>query len=466
MHALLTLAALAHADPASADIELVNPTFAAGSVPGAESGRVGRAGNVRVGTLLQYVAAPLVYEEGGEVVGAVIGNRTTLNLGVSWDVHRRFSVRGSIPVALQWGGADIPTAANGFGTGDLGVGARVALLDDKRFGLAARLDARFPTGTPAAWLGEEGPRGTLGVDFSAAAGPVDFLLGAGGLLRSRVTTSDDFTLGSELTGDAAVRVRVIPRRLALNVAAVTRLGLSATGEAEIPAEALLGAQWTPNKTLQFDLGFGHGLTPGYGSSQFRAMAGVTYVHSRQRDAVPTPTVAAATPPPEDKNFEEFLEDVEEPPPPPPPPEPERWAEGELARVENDQIAIRQPIQFGKSTDEILAESRPLVDAIAQRLKENPQILEVVIEGHSSEEGDFAVNYELSMRRATAVLVALVNAGVDAQRLSIRGLGEVKPSATDAASNRRVMLLIVRRVNAGEVKAATTPVPVPWTGEKR
>ena len=107
-----------------------------------------------------------------------------------------------------------------------------------------------------------------------------------------------------------------------------------------------------------------------------------------------------------------------------------------------------------------------MDAIAQRLKENPQILEVVIEGHSSEEGDFAVNYELSMRRATAVLVALVNAGVDAQRLSIRGLGEVKPSATDAASNRRVMLLIVRRVNAGEVKAATTPVPVPWTGEKR
>lgn len=466
MLALLIMPDVARAEPASADIELVNPTFAAGSVPGAESGRVGRAGGVRVGSLVQYTHAPLVYREGGEEVGAAVGSRGTLQLGVSWDVSRRFSVRGMLPMAVQSGTADVPTAANGFGTGDLGVGARVALLDHKQLGLAARLDVRFPTGTPAAWLGEEGARGVLGADFSAAAGPVDVLVGAGGVLRAPVATSDDFTLGSELAGNAAVRFRVVPKRLSLHVAAVTRVGLTATGAAEVPVEGLLGAQWTPDKTLQLDLGVGHGLSTGYGSSRFRAMAGVTYVYNKPRAAVaPTPLVAAVAPP-TDEGFDEFLEDVEEPPEPPPPPEPERWAEGELARVENDQIAIRKPIQFGKSTDEILPESRPLVEAIAQQLKAHPELLEIVIEGHSSEEGDFAVNYALSMQRATAVFMALVDAGVDPQRLSIRGLGEVKPDAGTAAANRRVVLLIVRKAAPGDVKAVYTPVPVPWTGEKR
>ncbi len=458
------MATLVHAEPYSADIELVNPTFAAGSVPGAESGRIGRAGSVRVGTLFQYSLAPLVYREGGEETGTAVGNRGTLQLGLSWDVTRRIALRGMLPVAAQWGSDSVSSAANGFGTGDIGAGARVALLDHKKLGLAARVDLRFPTGTSNAWLGESGARGVLGADFSAAAGPVDVMVGAGGVIRAPVETPDDFTLGSEIAGNAAVRVRVVPKRLALHLTAVTRVGLSATGPAEVPAEAMLGAQWTPSKTLQFDLGVGHGVSPGYGSSRFRALAGLTYVYNRPRPTVaPVVTGAVAAPPERAEEFDEFLDAVDEPPPPP---EPEKWAVGELARVENDQITIREPIRFDKSNDEILPESQPLLDAIAQRLKENPQILEVVIEGHSSEEGDFAVNYALSIQRATSVLVALVEAGVDAQRLSLRGLGEVKPAGADAAENRRVVFHIVRRAVAGETKAATTPVPVPWTGASR
>ncbi|MDP2309501.1 MAG: OmpA family protein [Pseudomonadota bacterium] len=464
MPALLLIAALAHAEPSSADIELVTPSFAAGSVPGAESGRLGRAGSVRVGSLVQYALAPLVYREGGEEVGAAVAHRASLQLGVSWDVTRRFALRGLLPVAVQAGSDDVAAAASGFGAGDLGVGARVALLDHERFGLAARADVRFPTGTPNAWLGEANPRGILGVDFSASAGPVGVMVGAGGVIRAPVATPDDFTLGSEIAGDAAVRLRVVPKRLAVHVAAVARVGLSAAGAAEVPAEVLLGAQWTPSKTVQLDLGVGHGLSTGYGSSRFRALAGFTFVYSRPRPTeVAAVTVGAAAAPPEEEDFDQFLDAVDEPPPPP---EPEKWAAGELARVENDQITIREPIRFGQANDEILPESRPLLEAIALRLKENPGILEVVIEGHSSEEGDFAVNYALSMKRATSVLVALVEAGVDAQRLAIRGLGEVKPAGADAAENRRVVFHIVRRAAAGETKSATTPVPVPWTGASR
>jgi OOP family OmpA-OmpF porin len=97
-------------------------------------------------------------------------------------------------------------------------------------------------------------------------------------------------------------------------------------------------------------------------------------------------------------------------------------------------------------------------------------LQVVIEGHSSEEGDFAFNYELSMIRATAVCKALVEAGVDAQRLSIRGLGEVVPVSGDAAAsgdaaiNRRVVFHIVERAQGVPTGVPTTPVP--WTGAQR
>ena len=143
-----SIVAAAHAAPSSADIELVTPTFAAGSVPGAESARVGRAGTIRVGTLVQYAAAPLVYSEGGEVVGAAIAGRTTLQLGMSWDLSRRFALRAGVPLAVQWGDDDVDAAASGVGTGDLSVGARFVALDRKKVGLAPRLDVRFPTGTP------------------------------------------------------------------------------------------------------------------------------------------------------------------------------------------------------------------------------------------------------------------------------------------------------------------------------
>jgi outer membrane protein OmpA-like peptidoglycan-associated protein len=467
MIGVVLLAAVALADPYSADIELINPTFTTGSVPGVDAAWATRAGTVRVGTLLQYTRDPLVYREGGEEVGAAVGNRSMLDLGVAWDVTRRFGVRLSVPVAAQWGSDDISAAAaSGIGAGDLGAGARLALLGGKTLGVALRAGVRFPTGTPSAWLGEDGFRGDGGVDFSARAGRVDVLAGASIAGRAPVATQDDFTLGSEVAGQAAVRVHVLPKRLSLHLAAVGRLGLSAdAGPGALPAEAMLGAQWTPVPTLQVDLGVGHGLTEGYGSSRFRAMAGLTYVRPRPRVAT---TIAANAPVSVTEPGPDPLDDLadaEEPEPPPPAPAPvDKWDDGELARVEQSQIVIREPVQFDKSTADILAGSKPLLAAIAQRLVEHPEILEVVIEGHSSEEGDFAFNYELSVTRATAVMKALVEAGVDAQRLSIRGLGEVLPASANAAENRRVVFHIVQRLRPNEAPPAVK-VPVPWTGAK-
>ena len=70
-----------------------------------------------------------------------------------------------------------------------------------------------------------------------------------------------------------------------------------------------------------------------------------------------------------------------------------------------------------------------------------------------------------MTRAVAVYRALIEAGVDAQRLAVRALGEVVPTGPDLAENRRVVFQIVSTAQPGDVKSATPATPVPWTGEK-
>lgn len=472
MTGVLLLAARAWATSYSADIELVNPTFTDGSVPGADASFAGQRGLVRVGTLLQYTMDPLVYREGDTEVGAAVGDRFTSQLGLSWQVARVFSAHAFVPIAGQFGADDVNAAAPaGFGFGDMGVGAKVALLPGDTVGLALDADLRIPTGKPHAWLGEKGVRGGFGPGFSVAAGPVDILAGVHVVGRTAVETPEDFKLGSELTGDAAVRLRLLDDKLALHVAAVGRTGLGKdTGLGEMPAEAMFGVALTPVPSIQLDVGAGHGLTSGYGSSRFRALLGFTYVRVPPRvvadddegdvDMRPSRDYGLA-----DAEDDPTMDKVPEKVDPPEPPAAPQWEKGELARVEKSQIIIREPIKFDKSTAAIVPGSKELVGAIAQRLREHPEILQVVIEGHSSEEGDFAFNYELSMTRATSIYRALVEAGVDAQRLAVRGLGEVVPSGTDAAENRRVVFQIVKTAQPGDAKVEPPSTPVPWTGEK-
>jgi OOP family OmpA-OmpF porin len=70
----------------------------------------------------------------------------------------------------------------------------------------------------------------------------------------------------------------------------------------------------------------------------------------------------------------------------------------------------------------------------------------VVEGHTDSDGDAASNLALSEARATSVLEAFVEAGVPADILTVRALGESRPVASNEtpegrARNRRVDILI-------------------------
>ncbi|MDP2311961.1 MAG: OmpA family protein [Pseudomonadota bacterium] len=465
---LLLFCGLAHAEGYSTDIELVRPTFSPGAVAGFDTPNFGRPGTVRVGTLLQYERDPLILYQLEREAGAVVSNRLMAHLGVSVDLTKRLSARFVLPIGGQWGTEVERLAADQGGIGDASLGARFKLFELGPLVTAARADIYLPFGTQGAYLGENGLRGMGGLVAEAKLGPVAFLADAGVLGRAVVATDQDFELGSELALQGGVRLDIWPDNVALGAGVITRTGFTKfwTGEAETPAELVAGIQLRPANDWRLDVGFGRGLAPGYGTTQFRVYTGLTWQRS-------PPLPPSMTPEPLSKVL------ITEAPDIPVDPielilEPEKpaWKEDELARVEESQIVIRDPIQFELATNRILPESIPTLHAISKLLAEHPEIGHLVIEGHASEEGSFAYNYDLSIRRSLAIFQELVLAGTYPARLSCRGMGEVEPVAlgsteTQLATNRRVIFHIVRRLKAGEEPPAMrTEMLLPWNGDPK
>ena len=103
------------------------------------------------------------------------------------------------------------------------------------------------------------------------------------------------------------------------------------------------------------------------------------------------------------------------------------------------------IYFDTNKSQVKPESKPTLEQIANLLKQMPN-LRLGVVGHTDNVGDDASNQQLSQRRASAVVTALVeDYGIAASRLAPSGAGETKPVAANSdeagrAKNRRVELV--------------------------
>lgn len=448
---------------------MIRPSFSQGGMIGVDGPLLDRPGSFRVGLYGQYEKNPLVLLVDGEEQGAIIADRLQLDLGLSYDVSRRLSLRVVAPVAMSTSSDDplvAPLAATGFGFGDLVAGGRLSLVQNRKVALAAKADLALPVGTQDAWLGEQGARFTPGV--LARVGLGDFSLGGelSVTVRSPFDTEAGFVNGSQLNLGVGARYKLIPEHLALVANGVTRVGFSEKGASGI--EALVGARIFPVDAFAIDIAGGRGFGGGAGTTDLRALVGFTFTHKG-----PAPAVVPVEPELANNNVTPELLDALDPPDEPvmldfnKPPE-YQWKDTELARVEGQNILVREPVQFEQGTVRVLPASLPLLDQVADLIGVQTML---VIEGHASEEGDFDVNYELSERRARAIWEALVEAGVPPDRMSYRGVGEVAPvdgKDTDLAANRRVVFSLVRiqPIPGAAAVAPPTQFRLPWDGSDK
>ena len=141
----------------------------------------------------------------------------------------------------------------------------------------------------------------------------------------------------------------------------------------------------------------------------------------------------------------------------------------LVRFTDTEIVILEQVQFdfGKAT--IKPASNPLLDSVAQVLKEHPEVLKIEVQGHTDNKGAKVINQKLSEARAKAVMDALVKRGVEESRLESKGYGMDVPlegtvqkqSDAQREKNRRVQFIVKEKkpVKVEEVKKGTAP-PTP------
>ncbi len=105
------------------------------------------------------------------------------------------------------------------------------------------------------------------------------------------------------------------------------------------------------------------------------------------------------------------------------------------------------VEFETDESQILKRYYPMLDRVAYYLKNHPRE-QVIMEGHTDNEGDHLYNYQLSQRRVQAVREYLILAGAGVDQIQTYFYGETKPKTENGsdygkARNRRVELKLFR-----------------------
>jgi OmpA-OmpF porin, OOP family len=118
--------------------------------------------------------------------------------------------------------------------------------------------------------------------------------------------------------------------------------------------------------------------------------------------------------------------------------------GDIFEALNRDGHIALYINFDTGKSIIKPDSESIIEQVVQMLKANPD-LKLSIEGHTDNVGNPISNKTLSEERAKSVVAAIVNQGIEIDRLSPSGYGQEKPIGDNKteegrSKNRRVELV--------------------------
>lgn len=115
------------------------------------------------------------------------------------------------------------------------------------------------------------------------------------------------------------------------------------------------------------------------------------------------------------------------------------------KTERGIVITLGDVLFGTDKSSLTPDGMRSAQKLADVLKQNPART-VLVEGFTDSTGASAYNQELSSRRAASVRDALMQMGIAANRVNVRGYGEAYPvagndSAADRQLNRRVEIVL-------------------------
>lgn len=119
-----------------------------------------------------------------------------------------------------------------------------------------------------------------------------------------------------------------------------------------------------------------------------------------------------------------------------------------SKLLNEGTYSTNAILFNTGSAELKQESLPIIQSVAEVLKEN-NTLTIKITGHTDSDGNASSNLKLSKERAQSVKNTLVNQnGISASRIITDGKGDTEPVASNStaegkAQNRRVEFEVVK-----------------------
>lgn len=402
-----------------------------------------RPGAVSASVLFEYADSPLEEIDGrtGETRRLLLGRMAGTWLGVHAGLSRRVGLGLAVPL---WARTERDGQVDGFAPGDLRVHVPLTLVAPDEghdgFGLAVIPFLGLPTGDAERWLGDgvvtgggslalgvrHGPI-SVGTDLGLRTGPehgqanLDGGLAGFGAVTASLHLGDHHALRTELITEP----RLVGRSTDKTAAGT-----------QIPAEFFMSFRGRYPSGLSWTAGGALGLTEGASASAFRIQAGLGWTFGKAELAAGEPALAPSPSP--------------APPQPAPAPEPEPEPVHKAVRTATE--IKTDNVYFALDASEVLPESLPVLEAVADLLLREPDILLVEIQGHTDTQGDAAYNLRLSQRRVDHVRDSLVRHGVDPSRLRSVGYGESRPlvegdSEQAHATNRRVQFLIVEQAKA-------------------
>jgi predicted outer membrane repeat protein len=440
----------------------------------------GAKGDWDLSLVTDYAVRPLVEVLQGETEAIILG-LTSTNLAFSTSVIPR--TRLEIVAALH----PLGQARDGsfFAMGDVRVGAVIPAIaaDGRRIGVALAPSVWVPTGDSTHFVGNPG-FGWGGV--ITVAQELD-RIGWVANLGARVGRAD---ASRNLEAGSGALLGLGAHYFATDSIALLWEGTvqGGTGWSEFPLETMASTRFRLPGGVWATVGVGAGLNDDAGTSAMRVIAGLGW--NKRKEERKEQFQGWLADPNADRDGDGIVDSEDACPDQPEtvdgftdedgcpeldgdgdgvaferdlcpreaiyPEQDPRYSDGcpKLAELAGERITVADPVFFEEASTRILSGAQAVLEAIYDELIDHPEVVHLLIEGHTNNTGSASYNYGLADRRAKAVVSWLAKRGVDRNRLIHKGYGFDRPllphDHPDAKEVNRRVVFTVMKVEAMKV----------------